>query len=392
MNLGSIFSRKKKSRFYVVLDVGTYSIRSLTIEYGADGAIGLKKTVSILLPKEGGGELATKIGVRLREIIFRHIKWLGKIPDEVILGLASRFAFNALEVARKTREDNKRSVSPAEIEELLKQFVEERKELFVGSEKFIMAHAEPAHLTVDGYDVDPNYPRAIYGSAMELHLILNYIREDFWSELEELRRILGGISIDVRPSHIAVASLLIRENPGKDLLLIKIGGKITEVSGVKNGVLSWTESFHEGGDDITRSLADSFNMSLSRAEEIKKQYETLILPENMAGPAKEIIEKNIRAWREALHTLLRERQFLLPQKIYLYGGGSRLKAIPKALKEKTWARDLTYQEALEVALLASEEFTKNIFVNQPLRGPEDVDLAALAQILINSADRLLNKN
>src|SRR3989344_3424931 len=98
---------------------------------------------------------------------------------------------------------------------------------------------------------------------MELHLILNYTREDFWNELEKLRRILGGISIGVRPSHIAVASMLIHENPGKDLLLIKMGGKITEVSGIKEGVLSWTESFSGGGDDITGSLADSLNISLA---------------------------------------------------------------------------------------------------------------------------------
>ena len=84
INFGSIFSRKKKSHFYIVLDVGTYSVRSLAVEYGPDGAIGLKKIVSLLPPKEGGLGLATKIGVRLREIIFRHIKELGKIPDEVI--------------------------------------------------------------------------------------------------------------------------------------------------------------------------------------------------------------------------------------------------------------------------------------------------------------------
>ena len=392
ITFGNIFSRKKKGHFYIVLDAGTYSIRSLTVEYGANGAIGLKKTISTLLSKESGGKPATKIGMRLREIILRHIKGLGKIPDKVILGLASRFAFNALEMAKKTRENKKRSVNQAEIKELLKQFVENHKELYMGSEKFILTHAEPTHLTVDGYDADSEHSRAIYGTDMELHLILNYIREDFWNELEKLRRILGGISIDVRPSHIAVASLLIHENPGKDLLLIKIGGKITEVSGVKDGVLVWTESFHEGGDNITRSITDSLNISLSRAEEIKKQYETLILPDNIVNPTREIIEKDVLAWREVLHTLLREKQFLVPQNIYLYGGGSRLKAISRALKEKTWTKDLTYQKEITITLLASENFAKNIFVNQPLRGPEDMDLVALVQILIPDTKRLLKKN
>lgn len=381
ITFGSIFSRKKKSNFYIVLDVGTYSIRSLSIEQGAAGTIGLKKIVSALSPKEGGG-LAPKIGTRLREILFRYIKGLGRIPDEVLLGLASKFTFNTLEVAKRVRTDKKRSVSKAEIEELLNQFVEDRKDFTKDSEKFVLAHAEPVHLVVDGYDVDPNQPRAIYGSTMELHLALNYVRNDFWKELEELKRILGGIAMDIRPSHMAVASFLTRKNPGADFLLIKIGGKITEVSGIKEGMLAWTETFAVGGEDITKSLAESLNITSARAEDIKKQYETLILPESVANSAKKIINRNVEDWLARLHGVLREKQFLLPDKIYLYGGGARLPRIKRALEEKAWAKDLAYQEAVVVKPIAAEDFTKNIFANQPLRGPEDVDLASLALTLV----------
>lgn len=381
ITFGNIFSGKKKSDFYIVLDVGTYSIRSLSIEQGSAGAIGLKKIVSILSPKEGG-ELAPKIGARLREILLRYIKGLGRIPKEVFLGLASKFTFTTLEVVKSMRTDKKKGVSKKEMEEMLNHFVEDRKDFIKDSKRFILAHVEPVHLVVDGYDADPNQPRAIYGSAIELHLALTYVRDDFWKELEELRRILGGIAIDIRPSHMAVVSNLIHKNPDSDFLLIKIGGRITEISGVKDGALVWTESFPKGGEDITENIADSLGITFSRAGDIKKQYETLILRENISSSAKKIIAQKVQEWLITLHGLLRDKQLLLPDKIYLYGGAARLPALRKALEEKEWSKDLTYKETLEIKLLSAEDFAKNAFVNQPLRGPEDVGLSALSLSLI----------
>lgn len=376
-----IFSKKKKSLFYVVLDVGTYSIRALSIERGAYRTLGLKKIVSLFSPKEGRG-LPQKVGERLRGILFRYIKGLGRIPDAVLLGLASRFTFNTLGVTRCTRPNKNKSVTRAEIEELLNKFAAGEKEFVKGSEKFVLVHAETVHLAIDGYDLNPFNPQTIYGSALELSVALSYVRDDLRQGLEEVTRLLGGIPVTLRPTHLAVASLLAAQNPGKDFLLIKIGGAVTEVSGIKGGVLAWTDAFISGGEDITKKLAFMLHLSLARAEDIKKQYETLLLPEHMANSAKKIITQSVQEWRGALAEILREKQFLLPDTIYIYGGGARLAAIGRALEEKAWAKDLTYRERIVAKTLTAEDLAKNIFVHQPLRGPEDVGLAALASALI----------
>lgn len=382
MSLRNLFFAKKKNKLYLAFDVGTHSIRSLSLEYGPEGAIGLKKNISLLPSTETNDGTALKTVTRLREIILRYIRKMGNVPDEVLLGVASNLTFNTLGEAERVRKDKNKSIKPEEINEILNQFVEDHKDLERNSEKFVLAHAEPVHLTIDGYDLDPRQLRKIYGSTIKLHISLNYARDDLWQEIEGLKKMLSGLSINVRPSHMAVAAFLIYKNPKTDFLLIKIGGKITEVSGVKEGVLIWTESFSVGGEDITKNIANSLKITLPRAEDIKKQYETFIMPENITDPAKKIINTTAENWIAELRKLILSKQFLLPEKIYLYGGGAKLTAIRKLLEEKTWARDLTYKESVEVKLLAAEDLTMGLFVNQPLRGPEDVGLAALVLMII----------
>ncbi len=58
----------------------------------------------------------------------------------------------------------------------------------------------------------------------------------------------------------------------KAILIIDAGAGTTDAAVVTNGIVLFTRSIAVGGDAITRSIAENFNLSLQQAEEYKKAY------------------------------------------------------------------------------------------------------------------------
>jgi type IV pilus assembly protein PilM len=67
-----------------------------------------------------------------------------------------------------------------------------------------------------------------------------------------------------------IRSLIVDTN--KNNVIIDIGAKATGLNVVKNGLLQLTRNLNIGGDTITERIAESLNISFSRAEQFKKEF------------------------------------------------------------------------------------------------------------------------
>lgn len=379
-SLFRIFKKKSASRHTILIDVGTFSIRSLLVEYGTGGLIGLKKQSHIFARRERSSRLAESIGERLREIIFRAVKSVGKVPEAVVVGLASQITHNAVEISAVTRKEKNRDLTAEEIQNAVLTFQNEHREIERGKEMFILADAEVVRLTLDGYDIPPAKAVGARGAELGITSALTYIRKDLFHELQKLKGFVGGISLRIVPMHATVATLLTRENPRASFLLVKIGGAVTEISAVEDGILLWTEPVPFGGEHTTAAIAKVLEISESRAEDLKRQYGVLKLPARMEAEVAKIAHSEITQLQTHIRDVLVQKKWLLPETAYIYGGGAHLSGIQETLGKSSWFSDLSYREQLRVQILDAGQFAKRAFVNTVLRGPEDIDLVALALI------------
>ena len=378
----NIFSSAPKSRVSIALDVGTSSVRSLLIEKNADGIFGLKKQIH-LIPKTAGDEKFIRmVGENLREIIYRYIKGLGRVPEKVILGLGSRLAETTLVAIPKERAEKKKPVSADELAEMINTYTSRLQEKIIDSHTFLLTHAEPLRIRVDGYDFDIRGERSMAGKNVELWATLTFVRKDFADELKDLRRAWGGLRIDMRSTQVIAATRVAESYTGHDFLLVKIGGKSTELTVVKDGLIQLVESLPVGGDGATVELAAALKTTLGHAEDIKRQFGKLNLPEDISEAAEGVLKAHAKALVDKIRELLARKEVLLPPTVLIYGGGARAPFIESVMRDKRNFSDFIFVDEVSAKILQAEEMTKDNFKNQTLRGPEDIDLAALALTLI----------
>ncbi len=119
---------------------------------------------------------------------------------------------------------------------------------------------------------------------------------------------------------------------GDDLggyLIIDIGADTTDIILVDRGVIKINRIIDVGGNEVTKAVASSMNISWQRAESFKRQKRGIIFSQNsqLIIPALDLISgEAIRTIENYRHKSLTDVRI---DKIILSGGGSRLSGIDK---------------------------------------------------------------
>lgn len=386
----SLFRRilnRREIRHLIAIDIGSNAaIRSLAFTQAGADRVAMRKNSFELPRRKREADLMQPIGEYLHRLISQYVKDAGRTPERIIIGLGSRFTFNEITAAAGVRNNSREPIRPREFQALMDKFIDEHAKKTVGGNDYALAHLMPFRIAVDGYRIDDLTGRTS-GRAVEVDLFATYARNEYWENLCKLRSIWGGIPVEFVSNQAAVAAALISILGIRDALLVKIGAKITEVSLLAGGAIVFTGQFENGGDDVTRVIGERLGIDEAVAERIKRQWESTLLPEKtrsiLAGAIGDAAEK----WTKELVSLLRgENRFLLPDRIYLLGGGSKLEPLCEILRARPWYTDLTFLERVDVQRLNAENFSTLVFKNAtpPLQGPEETALAALAARLVNS--------
>ncbi len=82
---------------------------------------------------------------------------------------------------------------------------------------------------------------------------------------------------------LALIRSLIQDN-SKNYVIIDIGGKVTGINFIKQGLLQLTRNLNIGGDTVTEKISQTLNLQTSRAEQFKRDFglnSTEFLPETV---------------------------------------------------------------------------------------------------------------
>ena len=369
----------------IAIDIGSNTaIRSLALmDAGGERTLLSKRTLELPV-RERETDLIPLISEHLRRILFRAVKELGQMPDAVLLGLGNHFTFNEIASVRRERERPTERIRPEELASLLDGFLNEHRTRTIGDDTYRLAHLMPFGLTVNGYGIE-RLGQETRGRTIEATLLATYALAPYLDALERLKSILGGLSLSFIANQAAIARVLTARLNIKDALIVKIGANITEVSILTDGALAATGQFPLGGNAFTESISRRLGISKRDAERTKRGLSHTLLPGRAAAAVREALGEAISQWRgELVKHLAAEERFLVPERMYLLGGGAKLDLVLEILTASRWYGELTFLEKIEIQRLEAETIAAPLFRNAApsLSGPEEVGLAALASRLV----------
>lgn len=376
---------REKTKCFIAIDIGSNAaLRSILFDATAKDRAALDKHYFELPVREREADFIRLIDERIRRLVFHYLRRIGRLPEEVLIGIGSHLALSEIGVANAQRERPAAPLRPEEIAQILENYAAAHRVKSADGASLTLASLVPFRLNLDGYRIE-RLTRATVGRNVEINVFVTYARSGYWEALTRMRSLWGGMKVRFMANRAAIAAAVVSLLAVPDALVIKIGAKLTEVILIGEGAILSTGQFERGGEEASAAIAQRLGIAPADAERIKRQLGSTLLPPRSAEAVRQALGASAEAWLADLIQLLkREERFLLPEKVYLLGGGARLGAVSEILTTAPWFRELTFSEHVSVEVLHAERFSSLGFRNAtpPLSGPEDATLASLVGRLI----------
>ena len=144
----------------------------------------------------------------------------------------------------------------------------------------------------------------------------------------------------------ALSKVLSRDENYANVVIIDAGGETTDVGIVFGGGIAATRTLSLGGRHMTRILAETFNVNMREAEELKVRYTLANISPDQALIIKESLDKVLALWVSGLEVLFSDFDGIrtFPSKVYLVGGASALNEVLEVLRKEPWTKHIPFKE------------------------------------------------
>ncbi len=308
-------------------------------------------------------------------------------PEQVVIGIAGELVKGFTTVHDQQRARPELPISEAELGRLIegvqrKAMTEAERsvtwETGLPSVDVRLVHAAVVGAWIDGYAV--TNPIGFKGRNVRIAIFDAFAPLVHLGALQSVAQRLGMELMAVVAEPYAVARVLDSEQVRQaGALFIDVGGGTTDVALVRQGGIEGTRMFALGGRAFTKSIADRLELPFPRAEALKVDYARGIAGEREAA-VREIVADDVAVWAAGVELVMEELAAgdLLPGRIYLCGGGSRLPEVPAALAGPAFAEHLPFARPPEVTILAPEQIERIRDDTRLLEDQQDVTPMGLA--------------
>ena len=308
-------------------------------------------------------------------------------PEQVVIGIAGELVKGFTTVHDQQRLKPDVPITQAELGKLIeavqRQAMREAErsvtwETGLQSVDVRLVHAAIVGAWIDGYAV--TNPIGFQGRNVRIAIFDAFAPLVHLGALQTVAAKLGMELIAVVAEPYAVARVLDSEQVRQGgALFVDVGGGTTDVALVRQGGIEGTRMFALGGRAFTKSIADRLELPFPRAEALKVDYARGIAGDREAS-VREIVTDDVAVWAAGVELVMEELAAgdLLPGRIYLCGGGSRLPEIAEALGAAGFAKRLPFGRPPEVAILAPEQIETIRDDTRLLEDQQDVTPMGLA--------------
>lgn len=377
------FSKKKKEKTFLVLDVGSETVKALIFKTDNGRIFILKSALEYFDEFESGfgdGIFLEKAILRktILEVISRVLDKIDEKPRYLFLGLTP-----IIFKERIIRRDFVRKYPQEVIQK--EEKAEIYREVFGASSREILKEGfllrdlhfvvqKILEVEIDGYSAPTieNYRgRKVNFKILSAFLPLSYFKEieDILQKIHFLKnRKIVPLS-DSITSFVSFFASLTQEK--SDEIFINIGGKITQIFLLRTGRLEKIDEFKIGGAIFSEFLSEKLGLRKQEARVLKERYAKGELSQESTERIKEILSFPCQTWFSAFKLKLGEmvESRLLPSRIGIFGGGSRLPEIKEVLEKGNWD-NFSFSGNREVKSISLGNFKKIEDLTKKLNDPQ----------------------
>ena len=372
------------------LDVGTEFAKALVFDI--DGGKGIVKGVG--RKRQGLAHMQSGTVADISAVVDNCAVALqeaeemaGFRPEQVVIGIAGELVkgFTTFHDQQRVKADV--PITEAELGKLIegvqRQAMREAErsvtwETGLQSVDVRLVHAAVVGAWIDGYAV--TNPIGFQGRNVRIAIFDAFAPLVHLGALQTVAAKLHMELVAVVAEPYAVARVLDSEQVRQGgALFVDVGGGTTDVALVRQGGIEGTRMFALGGRAFTKSIADRLELPFPRAESLKVDYARGIAG-NREDAVREIIEDDVAVWAAGVELVMEELAAgdLLPGRIYLCGGGSRLPEIRAALADASFTDRLPFARPPEVTILSPSQIETVRDDTQLLEDQQDVTPMGLA--------------
>jgi hypothetical protein len=296
------------------------------------------------------------------------------LADQMWVGLpASRLRGGAWPIVqRRSRPDH--PVEERELEALLARGLRLSANRLAdpGDPGWLLVDTAAVTLTVDGRRVTD--PVGFRGKELGATVFAALARAERIEAWRAVAKEFEFSTLTLSAAPLALAASL-AEPQG---ILLDVGGATTDLTWWRMGRPVALGSLALGGADLTRSLLRKWRLSPERAEHLKAAYVSGRLRPDARSDVLEVMAPALQTWLKEVEVLLTSlnHEELLPQQIYVQGGGSVLPEIVDAVRSLAWSQRLHFARYPQVGRLQPTDVPG--VVNRTDRGRAAGDVTALA--------------
>lgn len=396
MGIFDFLKTDKMANSAISLDIGTEYVKSLIFDVIDDKAhvIGRGRA------KQGLTHISAGTVTDIHGVIKTCEKSLeqaaemaGKLPDQVIIGIAGELVKGTTTTIKYTRPNHKAKITMKELQEIITKVQHRAFDRMRSIMAWESGHAEIdvrlvnaaiVDVTIDGYKV--TNPLGFQGKEVQIGVFNAFAPIVHLGALQTIAENLELDLLSITAEPYAVArSMGPEEGIEFSAIFIDIGGGTTDIAVVSNGGVVGTKMFALGGRAFTKRISQMLNVSFSDAEQLKIAYSEGKIT---SGEKKKIIEKAIEAdckvWISGVELTLQEFKNvdLMPSRILMCGGGSMLPQITKTLKNYKWPKDIPFSRKPSVNFIKPKNVANVIDETKKLTHVSDVTPMSMASLAI----------
>ena len=373
------------------LDIGTEFAKALVFEIDAEGhgtvrGVGRKRQGLSHMQSGTVADIAAVVDnctVALQEAE----EMAGFRPTQVVIGIAGELVKGFTTTVTQERKKPGLPINDAELMKLIESV---QREALREAERSItwetglpqvdvrLVHSAIVGASIDGYAL--SNPTGFQGRHVKIGIFNAFAPLVHLGALQSVASQLDLELLEVVAEPYAVARVLGADNVRQaGALFVDVGGGTTDVALVRQGGIEGTRMFALGGRAFTKSIADRLDLPFPRAESLKVDY-ARGLPVERQEEVAEIIRDDVAVWAAGVELVMEELAAgeMLPSRIHLCGGGSRLPEIQRALAAERFWKRLTFARPPEVSIMAPDQVTDISDATDLLVDQQDVTPLGLA--------------
>ncbi len=308
-------------------------------------------------------------------------------PSQVVVGIAGELVKGFTTTHSQERKRPDQPISEGELQKLIDGV---QREALREAERSItwetglphvdvrLVHAAVVGAAIDGYSL--TNPVGFQGRHVKIAIFNAYAPLVHLGALQSVASQLDLELLEIVAEPYAVARVLGTEHVRQaGALFIDVGGGTTDVALVRQGGIEGTRMFALGGRAFTKSLADRLDLPFPRAEAVKVDY-ARGLPVERRDEVAAIVADDVDVWAAGVELVMEELSGgdLLPGRIYLCGGGSRLPEVPRVLAAEAFWKRLSFARPPEVTVMAPGDVDALTDATKLLVDQQDVTPLGLA--------------